>query len=85
MRLHDHHIYAQTCNLFNKFLNFTLYTHIIFYGYVTLASSKTSRIFFSDSPDIPETMEGAEILRKGTPSSYCNRRKMFNTFKDRYF
>ena len=36
----------------------------------TLASSNTSRIFFSDSPDIPETTDGAEILINGTPVSY---------------
>ena len=36
----------------------------------TFASSKISRRVFSDSPDIPETMEGAEMLRKGVPSSW---------------
>jgi hypothetical protein len=36
----------------------------------TLASSNVSRTVFSDSPDMPDTMEGAEMLMKGTPSSY---------------
>ena len=36
----------------------------------TFASSKISRRVFSDSPDIPETMDGAEMLRKGIPSSW---------------
>lgn len=36
----------------------------------TLASSNASRNVFSDSPDIPETMEGADMLIKGTPSSF---------------
>jgi hypothetical protein len=33
---------------------------------LALASSKVSRSVFSDSPDIPETIEGAETLIKGT-------------------
>lgn len=37
--------------------------------HLTFASSNVSRRVFSDSPDIPETMEGAEMLRKGIPSS----------------
>ena len=37
---------------------------------LTFASSKVSRRVFSDSPDIPDTIEGAEMLRKGIPSSY---------------
>jgi hypothetical protein len=36
---------------------------------LTLASSNVSRRVFSDSPDIPDTIEGAEILIKGTPNS----------------
>jgi hypothetical protein len=36
----------------------------------TFASSKVSRSVFSDSPDIPETIEGAEMLINGTLSSY---------------
>ena len=35
----------------------------------TFASSNVSLSVFSDSPDIPDTMEGAEILIKGKPSS----------------
>lgn len=35
----------------------------------TFASSNVSRKVFSDSPDMPETIEGAETLIKGTPSS----------------
>ncbi len=35
----------------------------------TLASSKVSRSVFSDSPDIPDTIEGAETEINGTPSS----------------
>jgi hypothetical protein len=38
----------------------------------TLASSNVSRSVFSDSPDMPETMDGAEMLMKGTPSSYID-------------
>lgn len=33
------------------------------------ASSNVSRSVFSDSPDMPETTEGAEIEMKGRPSS----------------
>jgi hypothetical protein len=33
------------------------------------ASSKIRRIFASDSPETPETISGAESLKKGTPSS----------------
>jgi len=36
---------------------------------VTFASSKVSRSVFSDSPDIPETIEGAETEMNGTPNS----------------
>jgi hypothetical protein len=35
----------------------------------TLASSKVSRSVFSDSPDIPDTIDGAEIEMNGKPSS----------------
>ena len=35
-------------------------------GSLALASSKVSRNVFSDSPDIPEMIEGAETLIKGT-------------------
>jgi hypothetical protein len=37
---------------------------------ITLASSNVSRNVFSDSPDIPDTIEGAEMLINGIPSSY---------------
>ena len=37
--------------------------------YGTWASSNASRNVFSDSPDIPETIDGAEMLMNGTPSS----------------
>ena len=30
---------------------------------ITFASSNVSRSVFSDSPDIPETMDGADIIR----------------------
>lgn len=36
----------------------------------TFASSNVSLSVFSDSPDMPETMDGAETWMKGTPSSY---------------
>jgi len=36
----------------------------------TLASSKVSLKVFSDSPDIPETIDGADMLINGTPSSF---------------
>lgn len=36
---------------------------------LALASSKVSRSVFSDSPDIPETIVGADILMKGRPIS----------------
>lgn len=36
---------------------------------LTFASSNVSRNVFSDSPDIPDTMDGADMLMKGTPSS----------------
>ena len=36
----------------------------------TLASSNVSRRVFSDSPDMPDTIEGAETMMNGTPSSY---------------
>jgi hypothetical protein len=36
----------------------------------TWASSKASRNVFSDSPDIPDTIEGADMQMNGTPSSY---------------
>ena len=39
------------------------------HGAAFFASSKVSRKVFSDSPDIPETTDGAETLMKGTPSS----------------
>jgi len=35
----------------------------------TLASSKVSRKVFSDSPDIPDTIDGAETEMNGTPNS----------------
>ncbi len=35
----------------------------------TLASSKVSRNVFSDSPDIPDTIDGAEIEMNGKPNS----------------
>ena len=35
----------------------------------TVALSNVSLSVFSDSPDIPDTMEGAGMLMKGTPSS----------------
>jgi hypothetical protein len=35
----------------------------------TLASSNVSRSVFSDSPDMPETIDGAEMLMNGTASS----------------
>jgi len=38
----------------------------------TFASSNVSLRVFSDSPDIPDTMEGAEMLMNGTPSSCAN-------------
>lgn len=38
-------------------------------GKLTAASSKVSLSCFSDSPDIPETIEGAEMEMKGIPSS----------------
>jgi hypothetical protein len=37
---------------------------------LTLASSNVSRSVFSDSPDIPETTDGADMLMNGTPNSY---------------
>lgn len=43
--------------------------HATLFPLRTLASSKTSLIFFSDSPDMPETMDGAEMLMKGTFNS----------------
>jgi hypothetical protein len=36
---------------------------------LTLASSNVSLRVFSDSPDMPDTIDGADILMKGTPSS----------------
>ena len=39
-------------------------------GATLFASSNVSRRVFSDSPDMPDTTEGAEMLMKGTPSSY---------------
>jgi hypothetical protein len=38
-------------------------------GAFCFASSKISRTFFSDSPDIPDTIVGAEREMKGSPSS----------------
>jgi hypothetical protein len=38
----------------------------------TFASSKVSLSVFSDSPDIPDTIDGADILMNGTPSSCTN-------------
>ena len=35
----------------------------------TLASSKVSRSVFSDSPDMPDTIDGAEIEMNGKPNS----------------
>jgi hypothetical protein len=35
----------------------------------TLASSNVSRSVFSDSPDIPDTIDGAETEMNGTPNS----------------
>jgi hypothetical protein len=35
----------------------------------TFASSNVSLSVFSDSPDIPDTIDGAEMLMKGTSSS----------------
>jgi hypothetical protein len=35
----------------------------------TFASSNVSLNVFSDSPDIPETIDGADMLMNGTPSS----------------
>lgn len=40
------------------------------HGAFCLASSKISRTFFSDSPDMPDTIVGAESEMKGSPSSY---------------
>src|SRR4051794_22957764 len=40
------------------------------------ASSNISRTFFSDSPDMPDTTEGADINMNGTPSSWIYSRKM---------
>lgn len=37
---------------------------------ITLASSKVSLNVFSDSPDMPDTIEGADILMNGTSASY---------------
>ena len=39
-------------------------------GATLLASSNVSRSVFSDSPDMPETTDGAEMLMNGTPSSW---------------
>lgn len=37
---------------------------------LTAASSNVSRSVFSDSPDIPDTIDGAEIEMNGQPNSY---------------
>ena len=40
------------------------------HGATRFASSNVSRRVFSDSPDMPDTTDGAEMLMNGTPSSY---------------
>lgn len=42
------------------------------HGAFCFASSKMSRTFFSDSPDMPDTIVGADIEMKGNPSSPAN-------------
>jgi len=37
-----------------------------------LASSNISRTFFSDSPDIPDTIVGADNEMNGNPSSFAD-------------
>jgi hypothetical protein len=37
-------------------------------GALSTAAPKISRTFCSDSPDMPDTISGAEILRNETPS-----------------
>ena len=44
----------------------------IIQGANVLASSNISRSFFSDSPDIPETTEGADMFKNGTCNSPAN-------------
>mmetsp|Transcript_5801 Transcript_5801/g.7004 ORF Transcript_5801/g.7004 Transcript_5801/m.7004 type:complete len:278 (-) Transcript_5801:273-1106(-) len=44
----------------------------IMQGANVLASSNISRSFFSDSPDIPETTEGADMFKNGTCNSPAN-------------
>lgn len=43
---------------------------------LTAASSNVSRNVFSDSPDIPETIDGADTLMKATPTSYNIRKAL---------
>lgn len=49
----------------------------------TFASSNVSRSVFSDSPDIPDTIDGAETLMKGSPSSYVDCQPPFPPSSDR--
>jgi hypothetical protein len=42
---------------------------------LTLASSNVSRSVFSDSPDMPDTILGAETDKNGNPSSYNHQRE----------
>ena len=45
------------------------------HGASLAASSKVSLSVFSDSPDMPDTIEGADILMKATPTS-CDKLKL---------